>query len=130
MRTRNIWVIALVTLTGLGCGKPNLDYKSKFALEAGEAKTLDLDPVKQEQVIKVTGSTTGGPVSVYVYLAKNRPAAERQIVGKKPGDAILAKQDKTDAIDVAASIPANEGACVRVVNTGGTPTVDLRITNR
>ncbi len=75
MRCKGVLTVALVTLACLGCGKPALDHKSKFTLEAGEAKTLDLDPVKEDQVIKVTGSATGGPVSVYVYLAKNRQAA-------------------------------------------------------
>lgn len=130
MRRMNMVAFAILTWTCLGCGKPNLEHKSKFKLVEGETKTLDLDPIKQEQVIKVIGSTSGGPVSVYIYLEKDKQAAEREIFNRKPAAAVLAKQEKTETIDLEASIPANEKAYVRVENIRGTPTVDLQITNR
>jgi hypothetical protein len=123
--------VALVILgTVSGCGRTKLAVESAFELNLGDNKLITVEPIKHEQKIKVTGTATGAPVNVYVYLSKNEAAADREIVAKKFTDVILQKQENTDSISLEATIPANEGTVVRVSRAGaGKPNVQIKITN-
>src|SRR5207249_991897 len=122
---RLMTAIGLLALTGLlsGCGK-KLDVDSKFKI-SGESKMFELEPINQAQKIKITGTSTGAPVNVFVYLDENKGPARNQILSKKPGDAILAKQEKVETINLDAEIPANKAAVVHVSDSGGEANVHL-----
>jgi hypothetical protein len=116
----------------LGCGKPKLEEKiSAFELQA-DGKLFMVQPIRREQEIQVTGTATGAPVNVYIYLEKKRDDAEHEILSSKFTTLILAKQDKVEAIDLKAMIPANETAVVHLRRgiMNKPPTVQLLITNK
>jgi hypothetical protein len=123
--------VALVILgTVSGCGRTKLNVGSAFELNLGDNKRITVEPIKHEQKIKVTGTATGAPVNVYVYLSKNEAAADKEILAKKFTDVMLQKQEKTDSVNLEATIPANEAAVVRVSSAGaGKANVEIKITN-
>ncbi len=122
--------LTLVLLGIVGCGKAKLDMESLFEVPV-EGKSFKVDPIKSEQNIQVTGTATQAPVNVYVYLDKNEAAVEKEIMTLKTTANVLAKQEKTEAISLTATIPANETAVVRVTRGGGKAArVQLKITNR
>jgi hypothetical protein len=122
--------LALVVLAA-GCGKPRLNESASFDVETG-GKLLTVEPTKWEQEIQVKGSATGAQVNVYIYLEKNKAAAQNEIYGKKGGTAVLVKQENTDNIDLRAAIPANEAAVINVMRAviNQKPKVQLTITNK
>jgi hypothetical protein len=126
-------LFALVLLVGWlsGCGKPRLEEVRSF--EVGPVGHLvTVDPINREQKIQVTGTATGAPVNAYVYLEKNKTAAQNEILTKKVGSAILEKQDDTQTISLEAKIPANESAVVHITRAvlNKPSSVQLKITNR
>jgi hypothetical protein len=112
-----------------GCG-PKLDMTATFEVPAHLNHTLTLERIKNEQTIKITGSATESPVNVYVYLAANDNQAKNEIMNKKSERFIIKKQEKTEAINLEAPIPANEEAVVLIESTGKKANVQLKITNR
>jgi hypothetical protein len=114
-----------------GCGKPRLEAVSSF--EVGPVGHLvTVDPISREQNIQITGTATGAPVNAYIYLEKNKTAAQNEILSKRFATAILEKQDDTQTINLEAKIPANESAVVHITRaTINKPaTVQLKITNK
>ena len=62
---------------------------------------------------------------------RTRPRPRTEILSKKFTPLVLAKQPNTDAINLVATIPANEGAVVHVNRTGTKgASVHLKITNK
>ncbi|HYV36141.1 MAG TPA: hypothetical protein VE988_10585, partial [Gemmataceae bacterium] len=82
-----------------------------FDLEDG-IREITVDPVDREQTIKIDVKATGGPVSFYVYLAKDANTARKDNPLPKDTDRILKKVEKTEAITVDVPIPANNAATV------------------
>jgi hypothetical protein len=114
-----------------GCGKPRLEVPASF--EVGPVgNVFTVDPTSREQNIQVTGSATGAPVNTFIYLDKNKTAAQNEIFSKKFATAILAKQDNTETIGLEATIPANETAVVHVTRAAINKVahVELKITNK
>jgi hypothetical protein len=131
MRKITLCVLALVLGLTAGCGKPKLDKHSNFELTGGDGNSFFVDPIKTDQNIKVSGKSSDAIVNVYIYLKKNEMDAKKEINSRKPGNAVLAKQEKTDTIDLEATIPANEEAVIYCSAASNKKTsVDLRITNR
>jgi hypothetical protein len=130
MRLANILGMCIISICLSGCG-PKLDEKVSFNLGMGESKPYNVEAIKNEQKIKITGNTEGGlPVTVYVYLKSKRAAAQNEIMTKKSTQSIIAKQDKTDTINLEALIPANEEAEILVESPGKSVKGQLRITNK
>jgi hypothetical protein len=129
-----LWIAStafLLASLAAGCGKPKLEVVIAPFEVPGEGKLYTVEPTRREQEIQVTGSATGAPVNVYIYLDKNRTAAETQIISNKLTPLILQKQENAEAINLAATIPANETAVVHVrrVSFNKPATVQLKITN-
>jgi hypothetical protein len=129
-----LWTTSLaLVLMGCaaGCGKPKLEKEYTFDLSKEFSWTFTLEPITMEQQIQVMGTATGAPVDAFIYLEKNKTKAENEILSKKFGPLVLAKQPNTDAINLVATIPANEGAVVQVNRTGTKgANVQLKITNK
>src|SRR5438105_3325894 len=103
MRLWTKWTaLALIGLAA-GCGKPRLNVDASFDVEPG-GHLLIVEPASREQEIQVSGTATGASVNVYIYLEKNKAAAQNEIFSKKFGSTILAKQDSTEKIDLRATI--------------------------
>jgi hypothetical protein len=128
MRMGTVCVALLMLGLVSGCGKTKLQTDANFELPM-EGKPFEIDPIKSEQKIKVTGTATGAKVNVFVFLKKDEASAEKEIMSLKFTPIILAKQEKTEAINLEATIPANETAVVRVTRAGAKASVQLKITN-
>ncbi len=128
MRRTSVGGMVLVVLLA-GCGH-KIDRNSSFELRLFEDKMFIIEPTKSEQKIQVAGTATGAPVSAYIYLQKNKAAVDKEILALRPSPQILNNQEKTEAIDLEATIPANEAAIVQIIGTGKTAKVQLKITNR
>ena len=128
---RNLTMCIGVFLLGMacGCGK-TLDQDASFDVPM-EGKFLTVEPITTEQNVKVTGTATGAPVNVYLYLEKNRQAAEKDILAKKLVSPVIpAKVEKAETFTLTATIPANETAVVQVTRAGMAAKVQLRISNK
>ena len=60
-------VCALGLFLATGCGPAKLDQSSVLALDAGDAKSRDLDPQPKPQKITIDFLSSDGAVSVYVF---------------------------------------------------------------
>ena len=129
MRKAGIIASFILMVCAAGCGT-KLDITKSFEVPAGGDHILTVEKIKQEQTIKITGTATGAPVDVFVYLDSNKEKARKEILNRKSEQFILKKQEKAEAIDLAVLIPANEEAVVFVESTGKKANVQLTITNR
>jgi len=121
-------VAFLLMATVAGC-KTKLDMNSLFDVP-GEGRAFKVDAIKSDQTIKVSGTATGAPVNVFIYLNKNEAAADKEIMAMKYTPIILNHQDKTESFDLEAFIPANETAVVRINRaTSKSAKVNLKINN-
>jgi hypothetical protein len=128
-----IWTtcLALLLMSSVsGCGKPKLEVDSNFDLSEDYSKLFIVDAIKSEQKIQVTGTATGSPVNAFIFLEKNKTKAENEIATRKFTPVILDKNEKVEAINLEATIPANEAAVVQVNRTGKAASVHLKITNK
>ncbi len=124
----NVTRMALLLALLAGCTK--LDTESMFDVPP-EGKIFTVDAIKSQQNVKATGTATGGPVNVYLYLDKNKAAAQRDIAAKKlVSPVIMSKVEGTDTFSVEATIPANETAVVEITRAGKAAKVKLHITNK
>lgn len=102
-----------------------------MVLEVGEISVIEVDAVGRAQTITVNAASTGGPLSVSLYLAKHDAEVERAITLGTPSDLILARQTSVHAAELAATIPAGEKAAVRIESAGGEAAqVELIISNQ
>ena len=94
-------------------------------------KPFEVDAVKYEQDIKVTGTATGAPAAIFIYLKKDKDAAEKAIMAKKlTSPVLLNKVETTGDFTLQATIPANETAVVEVDRVNKAANVHIKITNR
>jgi hypothetical protein len=122
-------LVAILVFGVAGCS-PKLNMEKSFeASTAGD--TFTLSPIRREQKVKVTATATGGKIDVYVYLDKNKAAAEKDILSKKLGSNLLASQENADTVNLNATVPGGEEAVVRVNAASLKKTnVALKITNQ
>jgi hypothetical protein len=116
-----LWTMgfALVLMSSVsGCGKPKLEVDSTFDLSENFSKIFIVDAIKSEQKIQVTGTVTGAPVNVFIFLEKDKKKAENEIASGKFTPIILDKSQKVETLSLEATIPANETAIVQVNRTG------------
>lgn len=110
----SFWTCLLMTL---GC-RPALEERRSMTLEVGEISVIEVDAVGREQTITASVTSTGGPLSVSLYLAKDDAEVERAITLGAPSDLILARQTAVNEAHLAATIPAGEKAAVRIESAG------------
>jgi hypothetical protein len=118
-------VLALLVLAGC---RTSLSVDKQFE-NPPDGTFIEVDPIKSAQTIKVT-ATADAPVGVYVFLKKDRDAAEAEALAKKYTGITIAKEEKGENIALQATIPANEAAIVMVSNaTAKRANVKLKIKN-
>ena len=113
----------------VGCS-PRLNIEKKLIELSTDGVTFDLQPVKAEQKIYVDATATGGNIDVYIYLTKNKAAAEKDIFAKK-NDNLLERAEDKESVSLQATIPGNEEASVWVKATKlNKPTASVEIRNK
>jgi hypothetical protein len=124
------YVTRIGLLLALLAGCTKLDTESMFDVPL-EGKIFTVDSIKSQQTVKAEGTATGGPVNVYLYLDKNKAAAQKDILAKKlVSPFIMSKVEGAETFSVEATIPANETAVVEVTRAGKPAKVKLHITNK
>jgi len=117
-----------VIATGFGC-TPKLDHRTTFAVDQSGGKQTILDPIRSAQKIKVDIQATGGPIDVFVYLEKNKEAAQKESFAKG-GPNLLVDKRKIDAAQFEVAIPAAETTIIDVqASTPKKADVTLKVTN-
>lgn len=106
-----VWLLVLVVA---GCEAKLRDTRSFEIKPTDTGKEYRIDPKAGERPLKVTATAEGGTIDVYVYLSKDRDAAEQNILAKKD-EFILAKAVDVKEADLTATIPPNEEATVVVL---------------
>ena len=77
-------LLCLVALaSAIGCGPPKLDYHDTFPVDSSKNLVREFDAVRQDQKVKIDVQATGAPVDFYVFLEKNRIAANKEIYGQE-----------------------------------------------
>jgi hypothetical protein len=110
------WLWLLISfLSAAGCNAPLKDERM-LDLTPGETKVIIIEATKYKQKIKVAFDSPGAPVSVHLYLEKDKDAAETAIFNKKESDVILAAEKKVEQGKLEADIPANQAVIIRVHN--------------
>ncbi len=118
---------ALVLALPAGGCQP-LNYEKSLTLEPGSLKPVEISAPSRDQNIKVSVSSSGAPVSVYVVLQKDHDAVESAILSSKKPDAakVLASQENTDKATLDAKIPAKNDYVVLVYN-GSSKSAQVKI---
>ena len=96
-----------------GCA-PQLADDRNVSLEIGEIKTVAVAPINREQTIRISARSPGAPISIHVYLPEHEEAIERKITLGKPPENLLASAEDVEEVELAAKVPANEEAIVRL----------------
>jgi hypothetical protein len=115
-----------------GCGRTRLDMSSSIDVPM-EGKGFIVDAAKNQQTVKVTGTASGAPVSVFIYLEKNKDAAEKDILANKlVSQFIPTSVQKTEGeFSLETTVPADEKAVVQVYRASAkTAKVQIHITNK
>jgi len=130
MTRRFILVGVMVLVLVTGCRRAVLNQEKTIELSGGETHFTMIEPIKQAQTIKVTG-TADNPVSILIGVEKDKEAMSNEVTRRKYTDKTLAKQEKAKDIDLQANIPANETALILVQQDSTKKTsVKLKITNQ
>ena len=120
--------LASALTSSLGCG-PKLDEKWTFELESFKNEQKILDPIRSPQKIKVDVHATGGPIDIYVFLEKNKVAAEKE-ADAKGGPNLIVDKRKIDSATFETMIPAMEAAVIEVkASSLKKAKVTLKVTN-
>ena len=101
----------------IGC-KPQLSIDREVKLEPDQIKTIIVSAVSMEQTIQVTANSSGGPISVHVYLPEHEEAIEEMIAHGNPLENVIAKVDSAEEVTLNALIPADKEAVVRFQPAG------------
>src|SRR5438132_7866942 len=117
------------TVLCTGCGGAVLNVQENIDVPI-EGKAIAIDPIKNEQKVKITASATA-PIDVVVCREEDRNAVERELLAKKLKTPVFAQQLNTEEAKLEATVPANTTALVIIQRAGGKPAnVKLKITNR
>jgi hypothetical protein len=111
----------------IGCNPPRLDLDDTFDVDGGSAQRI-LPPVRQAQKVKIDVKAST-PVDVFVYLEKNKDAAQKEIFNPKGGANLLADKRKIDAVQFEVSIPPAESTVIDIMPGLKKAKVTLKATN-
>jgi hypothetical protein len=125
------WVcVAVLAMAASGCYRTVLNMEKTFDLGPGDTHEDIVSPVKTEQKIKVELTSSPYPVSVFVFLEKDRAAAKHDIENKKSAPAtVLASQEKIQSWTQEVTVPADNSAIVLVTRASKDTKVTLKLTN-
>ncbi|MFL5244773.1 MAG: hypothetical protein ACJ8FY_21945 [Gemmataceae bacterium] len=112
-----------------GCNA-KLNEEMKKELAFGEDWEFIIDGGRYKQKVKIEVDSSGAPVSVNVFLAKDRDNVMAALFSSKSSDLILASEQKTERATLEASAPAKEDLIIRIKNAGDKKAnVSVKITN-
>ncbi len=118
-----------ILLISAGCS-PRLASVHEITLGANDIKSIVLDPIGKDQIIKVAAKSDGGPIHVHVYLVEDEQAVDDAITLGQTTDKAIACQMDSREILLEALIPANKEAAVRLQPASAeNVTVNLTVTN-
>lgn len=112
---------ALVVLGLAGCGSVLKDDRT-VSVNPGEWKAVEYSAPKKEQKVVIDFTATGGPVSAYVVLQKDREAADKAVDANRMPANTLASRENASSGKLEATIPAGAAFVLLVVNASGKPT--------
>jgi hypothetical protein len=119
--------VLVMVFTVSGCRGLNKEFN--FDLE-GDPQKITVDPIDRDQTIKVNVKATGGPVDVFVYLARDSSTANQINPMPKDQSKILQKALKTESATLEVPIPASNAAVIQVnASTGKAAKVTVKLTN-
>jgi hypothetical protein len=99
-------------------------------LEAGDVHLVLVDPPRREQQVRVTVTSSGSPVTVYIVLNKDKEAAKQALLdGKNPVGALDGKAKTQDAT-LEATIPANSGFAILLGGASKSSQVRVKVAGR
>jgi len=127
--TRILALVALsLSLAATGCGS-KLKLEETFAL-LPDGKVYEIDPIKKEQKVNIALTSPGAPVDLYVYTSQYRNEIERNLFSAK-GDKFLAREQKSEKIDLTVTVPANVMLVVNIQQGSAkeAKAVSIKITN-
>lgn len=118
-----------VSLTATGCGS-KLKMEETIDSLPPVGKVYEIDPIKSEQKVKIVIKTTEAPVDFYAYTGQNQAAVERDLFGRG-AELCLARERKSENIDVVVTVPANEKLIVNIQRAASKAPKDvsIKITN-
>ena len=102
--------VCLVFLAGC---KARLNMDKTVKLTEGPQAFI-VDAISSEQKIKVSVEAADAPVHLFVYLEKNKEAAEGGLFDTKKETAFLGRKLQEKSIEMEVTVPANEAVVVAV----------------
>jgi hypothetical protein len=132
------WLVALLLVTSAGCQKP-LNYAKTFHIEPGDVQMFPIDAPRREQTIKVSASTSGVLVDVYVIADEDVGAAQQALQSlKKPAKVLGRSEMSSTKLDskpaptnvLETTIPAGTAFTVLITGAKKASEVTLEITSR
>jgi hypothetical protein len=121
MAKKSKWLSLYCLVLMAGCNASLKDERS-LDLLGGEDKEVIIEATRWKQKIKVNVDSPE-PVTVRIFLEKDREAAEKAMAEMKDSDLILAGEKSATQIKLEANIPANEAVVIHVHNTAGKSTI-------
>jgi hypothetical protein len=114
MRRLHAFLALSLIATVVGC-TPRLDHTANFTVSVnnGGQRIGPLDPVRSAQTLKIDVKTTEGSVDIFVFLNKDKDAAEKESYANG-GPHLLADKRKIEAATFEVAIPAAESAVIDI----------------
>ena len=126
-RARAALVAAIILVAGC---QSKLNVERTVDFDAGLDTYIDIDPPKYDQTLSIT-VTSDTPIDVYVYLKKDKEAAQRDaMLGKKNSSVVLAGKEKVQSDTLEAKVPAKEPAVVMIRSSSKAGTAKLKIVGK
>jgi hypothetical protein len=125
MMTRTTCPALIALLMVAGCqSKLNVDHTVQ--MESATLKSIEIDPPRYDQKMAVT-IQSDNPVTVYIYLQKDKAAVTDAIdKGKKP-EAVLTMKENVQNESLDVTVPAKQGAVVTLQTTSKPASVKLKL---
>ena len=125
------WIgLVALTVVSAGCYRTVLNLEKTYEFLPGDEQEIIVEPARREQKIKVEASSSAAPVSIFVFLEKDRDAVKRDIrTRKEPLTNLLAHEEKTTSASLEATIPADSSAVVLITRASKATTVTVKLTN-
>jgi hypothetical protein len=102
----------------LPAGCQRLNYEKEYAIDPFEVKTIIFDPPRYEQKVTVEVKSPGSPVSVYLVKGEDAAKGETALLNEKAPTGALAGKDKSEDVNLEATIPAKTEYTLLVFNPG------------
>jgi hypothetical protein len=126
MMKRVLCLVALASV--MGCA-PRLNVDKTLEVDTSSNPQTILEAIRTAQKIKVDVHATGGPIDIFVFLEKNKVAADKEI-NTKGGPSLIVDKRKIDSATFETTIPAMESAVIELrASTLKKATVNLKVTN-